>query len=767
MKPIKNVRTFLKSIKTPIEYDLDPYNGILKEINLYHKKIEYNSDNQLIELSKALKSQAQINSNDLIIQAYTLVKEVCIRQLKIKPFDVQILGAIALHNGKLIEMQTGEGKTLVAVFAAYLNSLKYDNVHILTFNDYLAKRDANWMCPIYDFLGVSVGSVNERLSLEQKRKAYGCNITYAPAKEVGFDYLRSMIAYDIKDTINQSFKYAIVDEADAILIDEARNPLVLAGSLIKSEIDFKRVAGFAESLNYGIDYKTDEYSRNIYLTEKGIEKIEASFAISNLHSDTNLELHSSINLALQAKTLLKRDVDYIVKDGQIKLVDEFTGRIVEDRKWKNGLQTAVEAKEKIVINSEGSVLNSITLQHLMQKYSKLSGMTATAQQAAEEFEYFYNLKTVVIPANKKCVRIDHPDLIFKTKEEKNRSIIQEVLKFHETGQPVLIGTLTVKESEELAEKIRRQDINCEVLNAKNDELEAEIITKAGIFNAITISTNMAGRGTDIILGGLNREEKEKIEKTGGLYVIGTNRHESLRIDRQLRGRAGRQGDIGSSRFFISLEDDLMIKYNLKDALPKKKKKKDTTLDEIGYIQRVIEGQMFDIRRFLYNYSSLIEKQRIIIQKEREITLSDLQINEKVKEAILFQYDKFWALHLDYLSELKEGIHLLRIGGLNPLREFQKKADDAFKEMCDNLDKEIEKIINYLEHNPDSNLSLLGIKKPSSTWTYVINDYPFGNQLGSFLSDNSNIGFQVDLISLTILFFYKIFKKKNNIHNSQE
>lgn len=472
MKTIRNIRNFIKSIKKPIEFDLETYNVVLKEIDLYHKKIVHNSDNQLIRLSKELKNQAKAKSNDLIVPAYSLVKEVCIRQLGICPFDVQILGAIALHNGKLIEMQTGEGKTLVAVFAAYLNALPDDNVQILTFNDYLAKRDAKWMFPIYNFLDKSVGFVNENMDLAQKRKAYQSNITYA------------------------------------------------------------------------------------------------------------------------------------------------------------------SAKENIRINSEGSILNSITLQHLMQKYSKLSGMTATAQQAAEEFEYFYNLKTVVIPPNEKCIRIDNQDLIFKTKKEKYQAIVQEVKKVHETGQPVLIGTLTVKESEELSDNFKNHNLDCEVLNAKNDELEAEIIAKAGMKNAITISTNMAGRGTDIILGGANKCEKELIVKSGGLYVIGTNRHESLRIDRQLRGRSGRQGDIGSSGFFISLEDDLMIRYNLKDALPEKSRKRNSPVNEIAHIQRVIEGQMFDIKRFLYNYSSLIEKQRIIIQIERENTLMNEQISEKTRDSII-------------------------------------------------------------------------------------------------------------------------------------
>jgi preprotein translocase subunit SecA len=757
----------ITSIQRPSEFN-STFNSILFEINAYHKKIQFHTDNQLIKLSMELKKNSQsTNISELIIQAYSLVKEVCSRKLRITPFDVQILGAIALNEGNLIEMQTGEGKTLVAAFAAYLNAIIDEHVHILTFNDYLAERDAKWMLPIYNFLGITVDFVNESMNRIHKKKAYSSNITYATAKEVGFDYLRSLIDYDKKDRVIQFFKCAIVDEADAILIDEARNPLVLAGNLFKVGVDFIQIANFVNSLIYDIDFKTDEYSRNIYLTKKGIDKVESTYMISNLYSDSNLELHSALNLALQARTLLKKDVDYIVRDGQIKLVDEFTGRIVEDRKWKNGIQSAVEAKENLNINSEGSILNSITLQNLMRKYSKLSGMTATAKEAAEEFEYFYNLKTVIIPSNKNCARVDHPDLIFNTKEEKYRAIVQEVIRVHEKGQPILVGTLTVKESEELSNIFKKRNLICEVLNAKNDRIEADIIAKAGMMNAVTISTNMAGRGTDIILGGVNKVEKEELEKMGGLYVIGTNKHESMRIDRQLRGRAGRQGDAGSSRFFVSLEDDLMIKYNLKDALPKKKIKKNSLIDSMSHIQRVIEGQMYDLRRFLYDYSSLIEKQRIIIQNERERILSDDKLPINIKVAILFYYDKFWSIHLDYLSELKEGIHFLRVGGLNPLREFQKKADIAFKEMFKNLDREIKFTNKYFRDNPESNPSSLGIKKPSSTWTYVINDYPFGNQLGIMLLNNSNIGFQVDVLSITILFFYRLIKKKLHKSNYDE
>ncbi|NQU85987.1 MAG: accessory Sec system translocase SecA2 [Mariniphaga sp.] len=632
MKPQIKIKEFINNINNPTSHDLRPFKSIVVEIKKQESFIKRKSDDELQEISNELKSQLRngIEPNLLLVDAYSLVKEVCNRKLGLNPFDVQLTGAVALHKNRIVEMQTGEGKTLTAVFPAYLNALSGKGVHILTFNDYLAKRDSLWMAPVYNFLGLSVGFITQKMSKQQKRDAYNCDITYATAKEVGFDYLRSMIAYEKDDNVLRPFNYAIVDEADAVLIDEARNPLVLAGNIIDSNLDFYQVADFAQTLESQKDYDTDEYSRNIFLTETGIEKAEKKFSVQNLMDDENLGIHSAINLALQAKELLKKDIDYIIRENSIKLIDEFTGRIVEDRKWRNGLQTAVEAKEKIKINSEGTVLNLITLQHLIQKYPKIAGMTATAHQSAEEFEYFYKIATVVIPPNKNCIRKDLPDRLFDTKKEKQKVLLEKVRKVHQTGQPILIGTLTVKESEELAVIFKNNQIHCEVLNAKNDELEAAIIADAGKISAVTISTNMAGRGTDILLGGKEGISRNKIIELGGLYVFGTNKHESSRIDNQLKGRAGRQGDIGISEFFISMEDDLMVRYKLKDSIPKRIKKLTNNqlknkllLNTINHIQRVIEGQMFDIRRTLFDYSSIIEKQRVILQNEREKLLYQL------------------------------------------------------------------------------------------------------------------------------------------------
>ncbi|MEZ4989064.1 MAG: accessory Sec system translocase SecA2 [Saprospiraceae bacterium] len=772
--------------KTPIEINLGQYRGHLPSIQDYHQQYQQYSDRQLQQLSRELRSEVTDHDDllQLLPKAYALTKEVCRRLLGLTAYDEQITAAVALHFGKLIEMQTGEGKTLTALFPAYLNALTGKGVHILTFNDYLAQRDADWSRPVFEFLGLSVAAIREGMNREQKYRAYRADITYATAKEVGFDYLRSSISYSPEDLIQRPFYFAIVDEADALMIDEARNPLVLAGNVDRTGIDAYAMARLVDQLQAGTDFEINDYSRNIYLTEEGIRRIEEKMRIDNLMADENYALLSAVNLAIHARMLLQKDVDYVVKDGQIQLVDEFTGRIVADRKWRNGLQTAVEAKEELLIRSEGRILNSISLQHFLYRYPKLSGMTATARAAAEEFDNFYGLSTVIIPPHRTDQRIDEPDRVFVSRAAKLQALVQEIKHVHQGGQPVLIGTLTVKESEELAVALQKENIPCNILNAKNDAEEARIIAGAGKLGQVTISTNMAGRGTDIVLGGGDDEEREKILALGGLYVISTNRHESFRIDRQLRGRAGRQGDIGTTRFFISMEDPLMIQYQLREALPRKYKELsgDRPVNDPGllkfvdHIQRVMEGQTYDMRRMLLLYTDLVEKQRLIIQAERlEVLLDDnfllertgmseLQQPEaaflaKLRELALSIYDKFWSDHLDRLQQLKEGIYLVRYGGQKPLREYQRKADEWFNELCGRIDEELETKALQLAKYPDKNLQTLGVKKPSSTWTYIVNDNPFGNQLAITLLDNSNLGFQADPISVFLLFFASIFQKK--------
>ncbi|HEY8348957.1 MAG TPA: accessory Sec system translocase SecA2, partial [Clostridia bacterium] len=558
-------------------------------------------DQGLRNMSAELRHRANSGAKpeDLLVQAFALVREAAARTLGMRPFDVQMLAGIALHYGALVEMQTGEGKTLAATAPVYLNSLYGKGVHVLTFNDYLAKRDALWMGPLYDFLGVRACYIQEGMSADLRRKAYASDITYLTAKESGFDYLRSFLAMSPYDLVQRPFNYAIVDEADSILIDEARIPLVIAGKVEKAHgIDPVRMAEVIGGLVPGKDYDLDEYERNVYLTEEGVNEIERIFGCGNLYDEKKLQLLVDVNNALHARALLKKDVDYIVRNNRIELVDEFTGRVADSRQWPYGLQEAIEAKEGIYSGTKGQIIASITMQHFIRLYPRLAGMTGTARSAAEEFMEFYGLNVAVIPTNRECIRIDHPDVIYTHQEAKIDAVVNEVKNVHSTGRPILIGTRSVQESELLAERLRSIGIHCSVLNAKNDELEAAIIAKAGMPGAVTVSTNMAGRGTDIKLGGEHEEEHDRVAALGGLYVIGTNKHESRRIDDQLRGRAGRQGDPGSSRFFISLEDDLMKQYKLKELIPKRLYPEKSSgpirsrviARETARAQRIIEGQ---------------------------------------------------------------------------------------------------------------------------------------------------------------------------------
>lgn len=754
----------------PIEWDLSSYKKFLARINAHDLKNA--SDSELKKISVRLIEQARrgIPLNDLLIEAFALVRETAWRTIGLRPFDVQVVAGIVMHQGKMAEMNTGEGKTLAAVLPAYLNALTGNGVHIHTFNDYLARRDAAWMGPIYDFLGLSVGCIQEGMTHSERKKAYAADITYSTAKESGFDYLRDHLCYDPEELVHRDFNFVIVDEADSILIDEARIPLVIAGSTDQPKAEPGNLAQIAKSLKQDIDFETDEGKRNIYLTPSGLKKIEKILNCKNLHAAENLDLLTKVNQALHAEFLIHRDIDYIVRKGQIEIVDEFTGRVVEDRHWPDGLQAAVEAKEKLRLGSGGSILGSITLQHFLQLYPKISGMTATAQSAADELLQFYNLKVVVIPPHKPCIRKDSPDLVFTHKKAKMKALIQEIEYWHETQRPILVGTSSVEESEELAQALKEAGISCQVLNAKNDEQEAKIIAQAGAPGAVTISTNMAGRGTDIKLGGEREQQRDAVVKLGGLYVIGTNRHESLRIDLQLRGRAGRQGDPGSSRFFISLEDKLIEQYGLKNLIPKKYhdlKQNDSighplVNREISRGQRIIEGQNFEIRKTLWKYSILVEKQRKIIQERRQEILydgSDLGfLDEKTPERYselkslmgkdriqniektitLFQIDRCWAEHLAMIADVREGIHLASVGGKSPVQEFHKIVDAEFHRLEQKIDDTlIETFLSLPLSENGIDLDKQGIRGPSSTWTYLITDNQFGLWVG--LLQGSNIG----------------------------
>lgn len=773
-----------------IEYDLSSYWSLLEKIN--SKKNEYTSmtDNDLQAASAIFKNRAQSGESLELLQidAFALVRETVYRVLHLQPFDEQMIGGIALFRNRLAEMQTGEGKTLTAIFPAYINALPGHGVHILTFNDYLARRDAQWMGPVFEFLGLQVNYIQEGMTIEERQKAYAADITYLTAKESGFDFLRDSMCYLSDTMVHRPFNYAIIDEADSILIDEARTPLVIAGAAEPSIYDTKRVSDFTASFKEMADYEFDEYERNILLTDNGIQKIESEFLCGNLYDEGNHDLLSKVHHALHAHFLLKKNRDYIVRNGAIELVDEFTGRVADRRKWPDGLQEAVEVKEGCMVGAKGKILNTLTLQHFLQLYPHFCGMTATAQAAEEEFREFYNLHITVIPPHMSCIRKDKSDHLFRTRKEKVAAIIEEIQSVHSTGQPVLIGTQSIEESELFAHTLLKNNVQCSVLNAKNDEHEARIIAEAGAIGAVTISTNMAGRGTDIRLGGSNQEQRESVSALGGLYVIGTNRFESRRIDNQLRGRAGRQGDPGSSCFFISLEDDLFIKYKLGELLPDSTDnlKSPEITREIDRIQRIIEGQNLEIKNDLCKYTAILEQQRQIFFEKRDAFLYDEPIldflerhlKEKLEEfrkvlnheeltricrlTSILTIDNCWSSYLMAIEDLKDSIHLRRIGGQNPLFEFRKISIELFGVLLENFDSSIIAAFNELTiKDGQVDYDSSGLKMPSATWTYLVNDDPFERKYGMQMISNITVNAFAGLLwPITALFLLlKKFSKK--------
>ncbi len=693
---------------------------------------------------------------NLVVDVFATVREAASRVLQMRPYDVQVLAALALHNGRIVEMQTGEGKTLAAVLPACLHALSGRGVHVLTSNDYLAQRDAEWMGPVYRHLGFRVSYVTQGMSAAERRTAYGADVTYVTAKEAGFDFLRDQLCASTEEEVHRGFHFAIVDEADSILIDEARVPLVVAGQTREDIAQLGRIAQVVEALVKDVDYETDGECRNSHFTSGGLNRIQDSLGCGELHSDENVELLTRLTLALQAKALLHRDVDYIVRDGRIETLDEFTGRVVDNRRWPFGLQAALEAKEHVPVQPQGTILNSITLQHFLEFYDRRCGMTGTAQAAAEEFFEFYGMRTAVIPTHQPCIREDQSDLIFASKEAKNRAITTEVAARYRERRPVLVGTASVAESETLAAMLAADSVPCQILNAKNDRIEAEIVANAGDLGAVTISTNMAGRGTDIRLGGSDERHRSQVVELGGLCVIGTSRFESRRIDDQLRGRAGRQGDPGTSRFFVSLEDDLIRRYGVRDTLKDKHPSGSTPLDDtavgerIAHIQRVIEGQCFEIRRTLRQYSFALEKQRRLIEQWRRELLtneSSSMVNSRLPERYQELVERFgnsivrqveaqiwlctmnhaWSDHLEYVTETRDNIYLVSMGGLNAFDTYNQRINTAFRRLREHVDETTVNTfssVTVTEQGVD--LEKEGLAGPSSTWTYMINDNPMGH-----------------------------------------
>lgn len=703
------------------------------------RNLEAWDDQRLKAESLRLKKDAKLGTplDELLVDAYALVCEAAKRKLGLQPYDVQIMAAIALHERFVIEQHTGEGKTLSAVMPAYLNALTGEGVHVLTFNDYLANRDAEWMGPIYRFLGLTVKSVQAGLSLSEKREAYAADITYVTAKEAGFDYLRDTITLSEADTVHRPFHYVIVDEADSLLLDEARVPLVIAGEPDSSGNDVIRFADVTRQLEQDKYYDFDEFKRNVYLNEAGAAKAESLLGCGNLYESHNSHLLSSLNCALYAETLLKKDVDYIIRDGKIELIDEYTGRVAENRHLPEGLQAALAAKEGLYSKVGGKILGTITLQHFISLYPKICGMTATAYASAMEFKEIYALQVVQIPPNRPNIRIDQPHQIYTHKEAKLKALVQEILSVHAMGRPILIGTSSVEESDMLAEALAVAGVPCHVLNAKNDAEEAEVIARAGEIGAVTVSTNMAGRGVDIRLGGGNPTQAEVVAKLGGLYVIGTHVNESVRIDDQLRGRSGRQGDPGASVFFVSLEDELLLRFGIHKAI--RAHRQDEALEDpalrskIAHIQRVIMGQNFDIQQELNCYSDMVEDQRRILYEERLAILKGKKPMSPLEQRVrLFYIDKFWADHLAYVSYLREGIHLESLVSGNPIDKFHAQITQAYEQIPAKVNSDSANMLVRLGGSNDpAKWEEFGLKSPTSTRTYIINDQYIQNMRSSW------------------------------------
>ena len=616
------LNSILKKIfGTKNDRELKRLSVFLNEVNNFESTMMSLSDEKLKAKTPYFKERLKngFSLDDILTEAFAVAREASRRTLSMRPFDVQIVGGIALHEGKIAEMKTGEGKTLAATLPLYLNALEGKGCHVVTVNDYLARRDAAWMGPIYKFLGLTVGVVVHGLEDPERREAYHCDITYGTNNEFGFDYLRDNMKFTLDDYVQREFNYAIVDEVDSILIDEARTPLIISGPSEESTDKYYKINQIIPRLKKDSDYSIEEKSRTVVLTEEGIAHVEKLLNVQNLYEPRNIEILHHVNQALRAHTLFKLDVDYLVKDGQVVIVDEFTGRVMPGRRYSDGLHQALEAKENVKIERENQTLASITFQNYFRMYKKLAGMTGTADTEAAEFKKIYNLEVLVIPTNMPMIREDHNDLIYKTEQEKINAVIKEVKELNKQKRPVLIGTISIEKSEFLSKHLTRSGVKHHVLNAKNHEKEAEIVAQAGQSGMVTISTNMAGRGTDIKLG-------EGVAGLGGLHILGTERHESRRIDNQLRGRSGRQGDMGSSRFYLSLEDDLlrifgaerisgiMDKIGIEEDQPIEHKYISRAIENA---QKRVEGQNFDIRKHLLDYDDVMNRQRKVIYEQRK------------------------------------------------------------------------------------------------------------------------------------------------------
>ena len=771
---------FSKIFGTYSEKEVKRIMPIVDKINGLEPEISKLSDEELTGKTQEFKKRLNEGEtlDDILPEAFAVVREASKRVLGMRHFDVQLIGGIILHQGRIAEMKTGEGKTLVATLPVYLNALTGKGVHVVTVNDYLAKRDSEWMGKLYKFLGLSVGLVIAGMNSEQKQKAYNSDITYGTNNEYGFDYLRDNMVIYKNDMVQRPLNYAIVDEIDSILIDEARTPLIISGTAAESSVLYSQADDFVKRLkskvlveedikdfdqeedNEKYDYIVDLKAKSATLTQKGIKKAEDYFKLENLNDLDNSDIVHHINQALHAHGIMKKDIDYIVKDGEVLIVDEFTGRIMYGRRYSNGLHQAIEAKEHVKIANESKTLATITFQNYFRMYDKLSGMTGTAMTEESEFREIYNLDVISIPTNKPMIRIDNNDVIYKNENAKFRAVVEDIKRSHEKGQPVLVGTVSIEKSEKLSSILKREGIKHEVLNAKYHEREAQIIAQAGKFGAVTIATNMAGRGTDIMLGGNSeflakqemkkqgfseelieqstthnetedeeilkaretfskleqrfdneiKEEKQKVVDAGGLKIIGTERHESRRIDNQLRGRSGRQGDPGESRFYIALDDDLMkifggdmvtSVYNTLGADENMPLEMGILSRAVESAQKKVEGKNFSIRKHVLQYDDVMNTQRGIIYKQRKQVLDGENIHENILHMINSVAEETIQEYVGNGEDVnKEGLlqEIKTIFNVNDLETLSKKhldvqeiTDELKEKALQNYDKKAEEI----------------------------------------------------------------------------
>ena len=762
-------RTRLARLRgSTVLHDLSRYGARLDAITALDAQTREMSDTALRAAAAALRARAHSGEplSSVTVPLFALAREAAHRAIGERPFDEQVLAALALSDGFVVEMQTGEGKTLAATMPAALLALTGRGVHVLTFNDYLARRDAAWMAPVYGRLGLDAGAVDQRSSSHERRAAYRADVTYVTAKEAGFDHLRDLLAREASALVHRPFHAAIVDEADSLMIDEARVPLVIAGQVGPEGTQAPRLAALVASMAAGVHFSCDEYARDVELTEAGLEFAETSLACGSLHAAPNVTLLTELNCALHARVLLHRDVDYIVRDERVVIVDEFTGRVVPDRHWPDGLQAALEAKEGLPVRDGGHILGSMTMHRFLRGYPTLCGMTGTARDAAEELGTFYGRSVAVIPTHRPARRLDHEDVLFSHREARDEAVVREIREAHASGRPVLVGTASVSDSERLARHLSAANVDCAVLNARNDEEEARVIARAGALGAVTISTNMAGRGTDIRLGGPDEADRDRVAALGGLYVIGTQRHESQRVDRQLRGRAGRQGDPGTSRFFVSLEDDLLVRYRIADLIPRRfmPARSDAPVDhpvirrEAARAQRIVEGQNFEIRRTLARYTRVLEDQhRLFVERRRGVlegtaacdawarltpgrrramvcAVGEAAVADAERQVTLACLDRAWREHLAACADVREGIHLVRLGGRDPLTTFTAAAIESFSDFDGRVEDDVVEAIEAVRVTEGAiTLAGSGLEAPASTWTYLVNDDPFERRLGTLLT----------------------------------